>query len=134
MNDQHRGTCLCGTVQFQIDGRFDIFYLCHCRRCRKDTGSAHGANLFGATARLSWQAGEEAVRTFRLPSTRHMKAFCTQCGSALPYRHPDGFVVVPAGSLDTAIALRPNAHVFAASRAGWDQDFAALPEFAGFPS
>jgi hypothetical protein len=135
MSDKHRGACLCGTVRFEVDGGFDSFFLCHCRYCRKDTGSAHGANLFAATAQLTWLSGEDAVRTFRLPGTRHMKGFCALCGSALPYRHPDGgFVVVPAGSLDSEVALRPNAHIFTASRANWDHELAALPGFDRLPT
>ena len=37
----HRGSCLCGKVTFEIEGNFEQFFLCHCERCRKDTGSAH---------------------------------------------------------------------------------------------
>jgi hypothetical protein len=40
------GSCLCGAVSFEVSGAFDSFFLCHCSRCRKDTGSAHAANLF----------------------------------------------------------------------------------------
>ena len=38
------GKCLCGVVQFRISGEFESFFLCHCSRCRKDSGSAHSAN------------------------------------------------------------------------------------------
>ena len=72
------GSCLCGTVQFQVSGAFESFFLCHCKRCRKDTGSAHAANLFSSKARLNWLAGQDSIRTYRLPETRHEKAsaFC----------------------------------------------------------
>ncbi|RPH66319.1 MAG: aldehyde-activating protein, partial [Hyphomicrobiales bacterium] len=52
MSSRHLGSCLCGDVRFEIAGDFEKFYLCHCSRCRKDTGSAHGANLFASAARL----------------------------------------------------------------------------------
>ncbi len=32
------GSCLCGSVRFDVDGDFEWFYLCHCRHCQKDTG------------------------------------------------------------------------------------------------
>lgn len=57
MSQQHSGSCLCGAVRFTVQGAFEHFYLCHCEYCRKDSGSAHGANLFSATARLQWLAG-----------------------------------------------------------------------------
>ncbi|WP_417502151.1 GFA family protein [Marinobacter sp.] len=61
------GSCLCGTVNFEIKGSFDSFYLCHCQRCQKDTGSAHAANLFSQSAKLVWRSGAEAVTSYTLP-------------------------------------------------------------------
>ena len=43
--NKHLGSCLCGEVRFEVTGDFERFFLCHCGRCRKDTGSAHAANL-----------------------------------------------------------------------------------------
>ncbi|MCB1496711.1 MAG: GFA family protein [Bauldia sp.] len=126
----HRGSCLCGTVRFEVDGAFDRFFLCHCDRCRKDTGSAHAANLFSATATLRWVSGEDNIATFVLPRTRHTRAFCASCGSALPNVQKDGRLVVPAGSLDTPLAIRPDAHIFVDDRAAWDdhlEDVAMMP-------
>src|SRR3546814_15522895 len=50
MDNIHAGSCLCGAVHYQVDGAFEQFYLCHCRHCRKDTRSAHAANLFSSHA------------------------------------------------------------------------------------
>lgn len=132
MHSHHTGSCLCGTVQFSVEGDFERFYLCHCSHCRKDTGSAHAANLFSATASLTWLAGEDQAAIYTLPGTRHRRSFCSLCGSALPYAH-GGMLVVPAGSLDTALHMRPDAHIFMASRAGWDQELETRPSFADFP-
>jgi len=52
MSNTYAGSCLCGEVRFEIEGEFERFYLCHCEFCRKDTGSAHAANLFSSTAAL----------------------------------------------------------------------------------
>lgn len=128
------GSCLCGAVRFRIAGKLESFFLCHCQRCRKDTGSAHAANLFSTTASLEWLSGHDLVRTFELPGTRHRKSFCTECGSALPGVDTDsGLLVVPAGSLDDPIAIRPNAHICGDSRAEWDHDLEDIPVLAGLP-
>ncbi|WP_071871557.1 GFA family protein [Atopomonas hussainii] len=129
----HNGSCLCGTVSFEISGDFDAFYLCHCQHCQKDTGSAHAANLFSQSAKLNWLSGAKAVTSFTLPGTRHHKSFCTFCGSALPSTLNAGLLVVPAGCLDTQVSLLPNAHIFLASKAGWDDALESLPKFAGPP-
>jgi hypothetical protein len=130
----HRGSCLCGTVRFELEGAFESFFLCHCAYCRKDTGSAHAANLFSTSAKLTWVAGESQVTTFNLPSTRHAKSFCKACGSALPKEQEGGkLLAVPAGSLDTSVSIRPNAHIFVASRADWDHDLEHVPMVAKLP-
>jgi len=127
-----RGSCLCGATTFEITGDFEAFYLCHCGRCRKDTGSAHAANLFSSSATIEWLSGRDRIRTFRVPNTRHSKSFCAECGSALPRVEAEGALVVPAGSLDDAIAIRPDAHIFVADRADWDDKLAEVPERNAF--
>jgi len=133
MSDTYRGSCLCGQVCFRLDGSFERFFLCHCERCRKGSGSAHAANLFSQAMGITWLAGQDRVRHFNLPQTRHSRAFCENCGSALPWSL-GRMLVVPAGCLDTALDRVPDAHLFVASRAHWDHDLAALPAFAGLPS
>jgi hypothetical protein len=134
MNDLTTGQCLCGAVKFRISGGFESFFLCHCARCRKDSGSAHSANLFSSTADITWLSGEENIKTFRLPGSRHVKSFCTTCGSALPVsQEADGVLVVPAGALDSRIDMRPDAHICFSSRASWDEDLASLRRIDGLP-
>ena len=129
----HLGSCLCGTAKFEVQGDFDSFYLCHCKRCQKDTGAAHAANLFSRTAKLAWLAGADAVTTFVLPGTRHNKSFCRLCGSALPSTQVAGLLVVPAGCLDTEISSLPTAHIFSSSKAAWDAELNDVPRFEGLP-
>ncbi|MCS6622528.1 GFA family protein [Roseibacterium beibuensis] len=135
MNDNPiTGQCLCGAVKFRISGEFQAFFLCHCSRCRKDSGSAHSANLFSSTASLTWVSGAESIKTFQLSGTRHVKCFCSDCGSALPVSQPEvGLLVVPAGSLDSQIHIRPNAHICWSSRADWDNDLASIQRIEGLP-
>lgn len=129
-----KGSCLCGSVNFEIDGDFESFFLCHCSYCRKDTGSAHAANLFSNNAKLKWNSGQELVKNFKLPATRHTKSFCKECGSAMPIEVAAlGLVVVPAGSLDDNISIKPTAHIFTASKANWDENLENVYSFEGYP-
>jgi hypothetical protein len=134
MSTKHSGSCLCGAVRFEVKGDFERFYLCHCSRCRKDSGSAHGANLFSSKATLTWLGGEDQVRVFNLPGTRHRHCFCATCGSALPDLQMNGALLkVPAGSLDTPVHVRPDAHIFCASRADWDRALEQIPTVDRLP-
>lgn len=130
---EYLGSCLCGGVKFEVQGEFESFFLCHCRYCQKDTGSAHAANLFAQSAKLVWLAGAEEVVTFTLPGTRHKKAFCRCCGSALPSTHDVGMLAVPAGCLDTDIKISPTANIFTSSKARWVKELDLLPKFDTLP-
>ena len=134
MSNTHSGACLCGEIRFEIEGEFERFYLCHCEYCRKDTGSAHAANLLSSSATLKWVSGQDKVRQFNLPSTRHSRSFCGNCGSALPLTQMNGkLLVVPAGSLNSNVTIKPDAHIFVASRAGWDDELERVRTFDRFP-
>lgn len=127
------GSCLCGTVHFEINGDFDSFYLCHCQHCQKGTGSAHAANLFSQSAKLTWRSGKEAVTQFMLAGSRHNRCFCKLCGSALPSSQLEGMLVVPAGCLDTVLEMMPTAHIYTNRQACWVSHLDDVPKFEGLP-
>lgn len=134
MTQHATGGCLCGAVRFRISGAFERFFLCHCSRCRKDSGSDHSANLFSSKARIAWLGGQDSIKTFVLAGTRHAKSFCSECGSALPSLQMDEtLLVVPAGCLDSRIDIRPNARICYASRAEWSDDLMSVPSIDGLP-
>lgn len=131
----HSGSCLCKKIKYEIIGSFESFFLCHCKYCQKDTGSAHAANLFSQSATLTWIMGKQHLTTFTLPQTKHTKTFCNICGSALPSLQENGnLVVTPAGSLDSKINLRPDAHLFSSSRGSWDTKLELIEVFEKLPT
>ena len=59
---RYAGECLCGTCRYVITNKGPAaFYLCHCSRCRKETGTVHGANIFLNDALLIWEKGEDNI-------------------------------------------------------------------------
>ncbi len=129
-----KGSCLCGEVTFEIEGDFERFFICHCSYCQKDTGSAYAANLFTKLSALTWLAGQEQVVNFNLKSSRHVKSFCSTCGSALPNTTLGGDIcLVPAGCLDDHVPVKPTAHIFAGSQAGWEKELETITRFPDFP-
>lgn len=134
MNEKHEGSCLCGEVRYEVLGEFERFFLCHCGRCRKDTGSAHAANLFSSNAKLNWLSGRASVRSYRVPSTRHEKSFCSNCGAPVPCEQMNGaLLVVPAGSLDNEPGITPDAHISVASGAAWARSLEEVQRIDGMP-
>lgn len=134
MPTTHLGSCLCGQVKYQLSGDFQSFFLCHCSRCQKDTGSAHAANLFAKAGALTWLQGNALVKTYLHPNSRHGKSFCQHCGSALPtFAESINCVVVPAGSLDGPVPISPTAKIFMDSCASWSMNLADVASYQGLP-
>lgn len=130
----YTGSCLCGDVSFEVNGDFETFYLCHCKHCQKDTGTAHAANLFSTKAELFWQTGKDRVTTYQLPSTNHVKSFCSNCGSPVPsIQMDDTLVVVPAGSIDQDITIMPTAHIYRSSAAAWAMNLDETKSYEQLP-
>lgn len=121
MDETIAGSCVCGAVAFRIEGPFRGFQYCHCSRCRKKTGSSHVANIFVPVGQFRWERGDDKVRRFELPTAKYWStAFCTDCGSAMPWLTRNGKVmVVGAGALDGDPGIRPTFSVYYDSRPPW---------------
>lgn len=131
-----RGGCLCAAVRFEVRGRLHKFYHCHCSRCRKATGAGHGTLLTMMNATLFFSRGEPLLKRYKVPeAARFTRQFCSNCGSWMPRFVPElDLVVIPAGSLDSEIPVKPQARVFWDSRAEWSCDSTDLPQFATSPA
>lgn len=123
------GSCLCGFVRYEITGDAKVFQHCHCRRCRKATGSGHASNIILAPESVKWISGEELIRSFKVPDAERFRTvFCSECGSHLPRVAPDmSIAVIPAGSLDHSPDIQPTARIFWDSRADWSCDSGDIP-------
>src|SRR5581483_10529788 len=77
------GSCLCGAVAYEVTGQPMFMQSCHCQRCRRARGAAHGTNLFYKMDQFRWTRGAEMVSEYKLPEARfYTVSFCRQCGSA----------------------------------------------------
>ncbi len=131
-----RGSCLCGSAAYEVQGEPVRFYHCHCRRCRKATGTGHASNVLVQNGILRWLAGEDLLRMFKVPEAkRFTRQFCSRCGGAVPRVVAElGGVVVPAGSVDGDIPIRPQARIFWDSRAPWSCGGDDIPVYPEYPA
>lgn len=113
------GSCLCGSVKFEVTPPFAAFRYCHCTRCQKASGAAHAANAFLPVTQFKWLAGESLAKRFNLPGAKRFAvAFCTQCGTRLPHKTGEN-MLIPAGLLDADPGARPENSIYWKSRAAW---------------
>lgn len=129
-----QGSCLCGRVRFEINAIAGPFELCHCRRCRKTTGSAFLAGLYVKRSDLHFLQGIDSIQTYEAPILEkppaYKSSFCRNCGSPTPDPADDSaFVEVPAGTLETDPGLRPDKHIFIEFKAPWFEIKDDLPRY-----
>jgi hypothetical protein len=127
------GTCLCGTVRYELAGPFTMMLHCHCSMCRKHHGAAFATFVAAAHSGFRWLHGEDAIA--RYASSEHgVRSYCRQCGSVAPMLMPEaGLAIAPAGNLEGDPGIRPQGHMFVASKAGWYTITDSLPQHAGLP-
>jgi len=129
-----KGACLCGEVSYQVKHQFNNFYICHCRQCQQLTGSAFAANIFTDPENIEWLSGHEGVSKYNHPSRGFSKAFCSKCGSALPFLNKSGqSLIIPAGSLSKAFEEIPEANIFVNEEAHWLKAGLGGKKFEHFP-
>ena len=125
-----RGCCLCGAVQFRIPDALQYARYCHCSECRHFSGSAFSA--FGGIPKADFELvrGADAIAHYA-KSVDTVLGFCSVCGSSLYADKPQrGMLHLRLGSLLDAPSLRPQAHVYAATKAPWFDIHDGLPQYA----
>ena len=126
----YKGSCLCGSIQFELDGDVSDIIHCHCSLCRKASGSAYATNGFinAEDLRLT---DKNSTLTFYESSEGKRKYFCRTCGAPIfssNSQSPDRYRL-RLGSLDSGICERPISHNFVTSKANWEDLDAALPRY-----
>lgn len=99
-----RGSCLCGSVVFEVAPPLRPVILCHCTQCRKTSGHVWAASAVALTAfRLVQGAGLVWYRS----SATAERGFCKGCGASLFWR-PEGrdTISFAAGALDGPTGLQ----------------------------
>ena len=123
-----KGSCLCASVRYEIDGALEGARNCHCSMCRKAHGAAFRSRA-GVNARnFRWIAGENLITWYESsPGTR--RGFCSRCGSPLLSRFDARPEVhgLPLGCLDSDPAVKPAMHIFVGSKATWFDITDSLP-------
>ena len=128
------GSCLCGGIRYEVAGPMSGALNCHCSMCRKAHGAAFRSRARVAAADFRWVTGEDLVTWFESSPGTH-RGFCRVCGTPLLSRFDldTSAYGLPLGPLDDAPGIKPEMHVFVASKAPWHEITDDLPQFDGLP-
>ncbi|MES9904605.1 MAG: GFA family protein [Sedimenticola sp.] len=123
------GSCLCGSVRFEVEKPLREVVSCYCSECRRSSGnfvSATGVpeerlHLLDSTG-LAWYESDLARR-----------GFCQQCGSNLFWtpQPADGAVRIMAGCLEPVTGLKVRAHIFTGDKCDFQEIAGTAPEYSG---
>lgn len=126
----YHGSCLCGEVTFTINNEIKDIVCCHCSLCRKAQGSAFATNANVKMKDFNFVSGESNLSSYRSSETQ-TKLFCKTCGSPIISKNtltPDT-IRIRLGSIETDIVERPEAHIFVASKANWEDISDNIPQY-----
>jgi len=130
------GGCDCGSIRYRMETAPLIAHCCHCRWCQRETGTAFALNALIEAERLIHLKAEPELIDTPSQSGRGQKiARCPHCRIAVwSYYGGAGPIIrfVRIGTLDTPDALRPDVHIYTASKQPWvvlPQDVPTMPAF-----
>ena len=129
-----QGGCLCGAMQYRIDGPLRQAEHCHCSMCRRFHGAAFSTYADFDPSHFRWLQGEEHLGVYE-PTPGKGWAFCTQCGSSLGLPGSDGRLAgIALGTVEGDPGIRPSEHIFVGSKAPWFDITDALPQHTERPT
>lgn len=113
--------CACGALSARAEGDPVRLSVCHCRDCKRRTGSAFSWNATYAADRVGLSG---AFKTFTRGSddgfwVRHN--FCAECGVTICYeieRRPN-MISIPAGAFADPDLPAPGIEVYEERRCPW---------------
>ena len=125
-----RGSCLCGSVRYEVLGKLPRIVHCHCRMCRKAHGAAFGSYSEVRAEDFRIVSGEDDIEAYE-SSAGVRRTFCRKCGSTLQFltaKRP-AMVDLAVGTLDDDPGVKPAHHIFVGSKAPWFDITDGLPQY-----
>ena len=117
------GGCDCGELRYRLLGPPLFVHCCHCRWCQRETGTAFALNALIETERLTLLRGmTEAIVTPSNSGKGQTIMRCPGCRLALWSHYAGGgnlVAFVRVGTLDEPDRIRPDIHIYTASKQPW---------------
>ena len=129
----YKGSCLCGKISFEITGEIQNIIYCHCSQCRKAQGSAFATNGNVNAEEFKFISGKDELTGYE-SSPGNTKYFCKHCGSPIISKNQSNpnKVRIRLGTIESNITEKPMAHIFATSKANWEDIADDLPQYESY--
>lgn len=127
-----QGGCLCGLIKYEVTKIEKRMGHCHCSMCRKFHGAAFATFGEAKVENFQWLKGQCHLKSF-VAANGTIRKFCESCGSSLifvPSNDTGELIEFSLGSLDSAIELKPDAHIYTQYKADWFDISDELPQYS----
>jgi len=115
------GSCLCGSIKFQISAESVSASHCHCKMCQKQHGAAFATYANFPRDKIKYICGEEKLSVYN-SSADILRKFCKVCGSNIEWgyseKHPER-VGIAVGLFDTDFKIKSIKDLHLESKAKW---------------
>jgi hypothetical protein len=100
--------------------------------CRRQHGAAFATYAQLNPGDFKWTSGADLVKVFEKSADAGW-CFCSECGSSLAGTDHGKITAITLGSVEGDPGIQPESHIFAGSRARWDEINDDLPQFDEWP-
>ncbi|GLX76695.1 hypothetical protein tinsulaeT_00350 [Thalassotalea insulae] len=115
------GSCLCGSIKFEIVSDPVAVSHCHCKMCQKQHGAAFATYARFKRADVEYTKGKEKLSVFN-SSEDVLRKFCSICGSNIEWgcseRYPE-WVAIAVGSFDNDFSTSEIKELHQESKVCW---------------
>lgn len=120
---KHTGGCLCGAINYTVEGPLRPVVNCHCTQCRKTSG--HYVAATSAPRDKIKITGE--VKWFQSSGTAR-RGFCAECGANLFWDGGGENLSIFAGTIDGDTGVKTIGHIFVADKGDYYEITDGLPQ------
>ena len=113
------GSCLCGAVHYEVNGKLREVINCHCSLCRKFHGH-YGAYTAAAREDVMILDNEHKLAWYQSTGNQASRGFCSCCGSSLFWDLTSSpQLSISAGTLDQPTNLKTTVDIFISDKADY---------------
>ena len=112
------GKCLCSKVSYICYSEPTAIFNCHCKDCRKATGSVFGTNLFFFENNVEINGDLSIFKHISDSGSIMTKLFCPCCGSLMFGKNNSkkNIISIRAGTIDQINKIKPTINIFMESK------------------
>ena len=123
-----KGSCLCGTIEYEVSTLDMPIIFCYCKTCRKAHAAPFVPTAGVGRKNFRWLRGVDKLSSFE-SSPGKVRHFCSVCGTHLvAERLGQPHVILRVATLDEDPGLKPEAHIWTGHDVEW-LEYEGIPRY-----